>query len=67
MVNSTSFQNEILSRFGENVYTHAYTAHILCPNNETAESNNSAMAKHQLSEPIFYFLGCSHSIKAQEI
>lgn len=36
MVNSIISQNEILSRFGENVYTHAYTGHyISCPNNKT--------------------------------
>lgn len=66
MGNSTISQNEILSRFGKNVYTHAYTAHnISFPNNETSESNNSTMAKHQLSGPIFYFLGCPHGIKAR--
>lgn len=66
MGSSTIAQNEILSRFGENVYTHAYTAHnISCPNNETTESNNSTMAKHQLSGPEFYFLGCPHGITAR--
>lgn len=66
VVNSTISQNEILSRFGENVYMHAYTGHyISCPNNKTSEGNNSSMAKHQLSDPTFYFLGCSRRIKAQ--